>query len=221
MFIFYLAKQSSCEAKKALTFFLFISIWVALAILPIHINNSDETNKTITTILSVFPVFLTSFYLFVAFIYVAFNKNPDDDEKISAVALLLIICAWIVSWSAIYMIYWTWYEHHAFPVLPSIAEPYEAWEYFLGISAGIYSADQPATADAHMGSLALIIGLHSTLSIFVNILILATVIAMVRENISKKYKSSVQEDRGRSIGTTAYYSPSPFANTQYFMSVNQ
>lgn len=221
MFIFYLAKRSSCEIKRAFVFLIFISAWVALSILPIHINNSDETNKTIMTILGVFPVFLTSFYVVVAFVYVAFNKNADDDHKLNIFALLLTLAAWVVSWSAIYMIYWTWYDNHAFPIMPVIAEPYEAWEYCLGISAGIYSSDQPPTADAHMGSLALIIGLHSMLSLFINGTLLAVVLLIGHEMNAKRAEAASQKNRGYPIDDrTAYYSTQSMQNTGYIMSVD-
>lgn len=190
MHIFYLAKRSSCEISKAFFFLLFISTWVFISILPIHIENSNETSKTITTILlSTVPLPLTSFYLLVAFVYVAFNKDPTDDHKINLIALLLIIVAWIVSWSGIYLIYWTWYDNHAFPILPVISEPFEAFGYMLGVSAGIYASDQPPIADAHMVSLADIIGIHSILSTFLNICLLGIIGGMVRERVSQKSDS--------------------------------
>lgn len=219
MLIFYLAKRSSSEVKKALVFFLFITIWVALSILPIHINNSDETNKIITTVLSIFPVFLTSFYILVGFVYVAFNKNADDDHKLNIIALLLILVSWVVSWSAIYMCFWTWYDLDAFPKLPSITEPYVAWKFMLGISAGIYSADQPFIADAYMSNLALLIGIHSMLCTFINVAILGVIVLISHEINNKRTKSSSQENKDYS-DVPSYYSPPTISEYQYRMSVS-
>lgn len=188
----YLAKSSSCEIKKALIFLIFITGWVALSILPIHLDNSDDGNRWATTILLIPPIPLTSFYILAAFVYVVFNQNPDDDSKINIVALMLILIAWIVSWSSLYLIYWSW-DNSTFPKLPAISEPYEAWGYMIAISAGIYVADQPLSADAVGVDLNLLATLQSVASTFINIALFATVTAMVYSFVREKNTSVVKK----------------------------
>jgi hypothetical protein len=214
-----MAKTTSCEIRKAFFFLLFITGWIAVAIVPIHIDNTDESNRIATLILSIPPIPLTSFYIIVAFVYVAFNKNPDDDSKINIIALMIVLVAWVVSWSSLYLVYWSW-DSTSFPNLPATGHPYKAWGYMLGISAGIYVADQPFIADAHVVSLVLFVAIQSVLSIFINIAVLGTIVAMTYAFVNERNKRLKKTDDyptnapvQRQVYNASYQPPADFVMT--------
>ena len=64
----------------------------------------------------------------------------------------------------------------------------------LGISAGIYVADQPFIADAHVVSLVLFVAIQSVLSIFINIAVLGTIVAMTYAFVNERNKRLKKTD---------------------------
>jgi hypothetical protein len=206
-------RSSTYEIKKAFFFFFFVTTWVVLFLLPIHLDPSNDDWKTLHVISSVFPVIVTSIYFLVAFAYVIYNRNPSDDSKINIISFLFIALAWIVSWSSVYMDYWLWYPSSpaAFPILPTIAssDPYEAWVYMLGISAGIYGADQPLISDAHKASLVFLVGVQTTLSIFINIVLFAICVTMTYELIKERNKERYKKNETRPFNQDVYYYAQP------------
>jgi len=226
MTLIYLAKSSSCEIKKALFFLIFITGWTALAILPIHFDNADDGNKLATTILLIPPIPLTSFYIIAAFVYVVFNQNPDDDSKINIFAVILILIAWIISWSSLYLIYWSW-DISSLPKLPAISEPYEAWAYTIGIATGIFASDQPLSADAVGVDLNLFMALQAITSFFINTALFAMIVSMVYGFISERNKLSAKKETFTAGGFPEsqkfYRSPQTFDDFQsnFQMSVDR
>lgn len=199
--------RSSFEIKKIFLFFLFLLGWTSLFILPLHLDPENESWKIIFIPFSTFPLILTTIPIF-KFTYALYNQIISDDYQINIFYFIIVILCWIVSWSSIYMNYWTWFpiDHPAFPILPEISNAYKAWAYMLGISAGIYSADQPPTADAHDASLALLIGIQSIASTWINVILLAGCVVMVYDRIkeAKEEKKKHADDSPINDGYGGY-----------------
>lgn len=198
--------SSTCEVRKALLFALFITAWTTLSILPLQLDRDDNMMKIIFTVLACFPIPFVSYYFFVAFIYVLFNKNPDDDRKINIIAFMIIVVTWIISWSSVLLIFWTWHPAYYLEIEPT-QNAYKVWGELLAVSMETYAANSPLAAATHNVWVALTLATESVLSVWINIVLFSIVVTLVHTRVIETNKKRKHHHHKAHVHHTQMNSP--------------
>ena len=201
------ASTSMYESKKAFIVFAIVTIWCTLAILPMHIDDANENFRIVTTVLGVIPLPIVMYYIYMSFIYVAFNRDSQDDIRLSIIAFIFTLLAWVVAWSMIYIILWIW-GHDNFKHF-STTNVYEAWGFLIAGSLFVIPGSAPYyTGDPTMVFSALICGLNAFFSILLLFAVFAVIIEIVR-GLNKKSRHHKHESSHVVYGSSVSYSYPP------------
>ncbi len=175
----YFAAAGRWPHKAAMLFWLNALYCSAITFIPEYAPTSDVA-KVFFTILACFPIIISIWAVWVAFVWPLYNNIMDDEKHLNPFSYVYIWLSKAVSVSMIYLIFWVWHKD-SFEFFPIGIGAFHAWGWTLAVAftstagtAAFSSGDQSNVF------LALIVNFDVIMSMMSNVMFFGIVVAVRR-----------------------------------------